>query len=165
MVKRPVYKNEDQPHVDGSLVVTHSNISGEGVREKDLRHIDANSNTNTNTVEALNLNTGTNSVGVPNHTTTSLLDELVEWLELEEYQGKQLSSEIPCISIPEREKGRRLKKVDRKVETCTRCDFIVAVFYNGTHDIQTPVVLPYYMERQSEYLLDCARCKKINRLI
>ena len=160
MVKRRVYKTEGQPHVDASLVVTHSNISGEGVREKDLRHIDANSNTNTNTVEALNLNTGTNSVGVPNHTTTSLLDELVEWLELEEYQGKQLSSEIP-----EEKKGGRLKKVDRKVETCTRCDFIVAVFYNGTHDIQTPVVLPYYMERQSEYLLDCTRCKKINRSI
>ena len=151
MVKRRVYKNEGQPHVDGSLVVSNTNISGEGVREKDLRHIDANSNTNTNTVEALNLNTDANSVGVPNHTTTSLLDEL--------------SSEIPCISIPEREKGRRLKKVDRKVETCTRCDFIAGVFYNGTHDIQTPVVLPYYMERQSEYLLDCVRCKKINRSI
>ena len=81
------------------------------------------------------------------------------------HQGEQLSSEIPCISIPEREKGGRLKKMDRKVETCTRCDVIAGVFYNGTHDIQTPVVLPYYMERQSEYLLDCTRCKKINRSI
>ena len=81
------------------------------------------------------------------------------------HQGEQLSSEIPCISIPEREKGGRLKKMNRKVETCTRCDVIAGVFYNGTHDIQTPVVLPYYMERQSEYLLDCTRCKKINRSI
>ena len=103
------------------------------------------------------LNTATNSDDVLNLNTPSLMDELAEWLE---FQGEQLSSEIP-----EEKKGGRLKKVDRKVETCTRCDFIVAVFYNGTHDIQTPVVLPYYMERQSEYLLDCARCKKINRLI
>ena len=120
-------------------------------------------NLNTATTDAPNLNNITNSVDVPNLTTTSLIEELAEYLN--EYQGEQLSSEIPCISIPEREKGGRLKKMDRKVETCTRCDFIVAVFYNGTHDIQTPVVLPYYMERQSEYLLDCARCKKINRLI
>ena len=55
--------------------------------------------------------------------------------------------------------SRQRKNVARKVETCTRCDFIVAMFYNGTHDIQAPVVLPYYKERQSEYLLDCARCK------
>ena len=120
-------------------------------------------NPNTGTTDAPNLNNITNSVDVPNLTTTSLIEELAEYLN--EYQGEQLSSEIPCISIPEREKGGRLKKMDRKVETCTRCDFIVAVFYNGTHDIQTPVVLPYYMERQSEYLLDCTRCKKINRSI
>ena len=113
--------------------------------------------------DAPNLNNITNSVDVPNLTTTSLIEELAEYLN--EYQGEQLSSEIPCISIPEREKGGRLKKMDRKVETCTRCDFIAGVFYNGTHDIQTPVVLPYYMERQSEYLLDCTRCKKINRSI
>ena len=163
MVKRRVYKNEGQPHVDGSLVVTHSNIGGKGVHEKDMNNIDANSNTSSNTTEAPNPNTGTNSVDAPNLTATSIVDELAEWLN--EYQGEQLSSEIPCISIPEREKGGRLKKMDRKVETCTRCDFIVAMFYNGTHDIQAPVVLPYYKERQSEYLLDCARCKKINRLI
>ena len=175
MVKRRVYKNEGQPHVDGGLVVSNSNTSGKGVHKKKISRMDANSNTstntaeapnpntNTNTTDAANLNTATNSVDVPNHTTTSLFDELAEWLN--EQQGEQLSSEIPCISIPEREKGRRLKKVDRKVETCTRCDFIVAVFYNGTHDIQTPVVLPYYMERQSEYLLDCVCCKKINRSI
>ena len=120
-------------------------------------------NLNTATTDAPNLNNITNSVDVPNLTTTSLIEELAEYLN--EYQGEQLSSEIPCISIPEREKGGRLKKMDRKVETCTRCDFIVGVFYNGTHDIQTPVVLPYYMERQSEYLLDCTRCKKINRSI
>ena len=120
-------------------------------------------NPNTGTTDAPNLNNITNSVDVPNLTTTSLIEELAEYLN--EYQGEQLSSEIPCISIPEREKGGRLKKMDRKVETCTRCDFIVGVFYNGTHDIQTPVVLPYYMERQSEYLLDCTRCKKINRSI
>ena len=120
-------------------------------------------NLNTGTTDAPNLNNITNSVDVPNLTTTSLIEELAEYLN--EYQGEQLSSEIPCISIPEREKGGRLKKMDRKVETCTRCDFIVGVFYNGTHDIQTPVVLPYYMERQSEYLLDCTRCKKINRSI
>ena len=120
-------------------------------------------NPNTGTTDAPNLNNITNSVDVPNLTTTSLVEELGEWLN--EYQGEQLSSEIPCISIPEREKGGRLKKMDRKVETCTRCDFIAGVFYNGTHDIQTPVVLPYYMERQSEYLLDCTRCKKINRSI
>ena len=120
-------------------------------------------NLNTATTDAPNLNNITNSVDVPNLTTTSLIEELAEYLN--EYQGEQLSSEIPCISIPERGKGGRLKKMDRKVETCTRCDFIVGVFYNGTHDIQTPVVLPYYMERQSEYLLDCTRCKKINRSI
>ena len=120
-------------------------------------------NLNTATTDAPNLNNITNSVDVPNLTTTSLIEELAEYLN--EYQGEQLSSEIPCISIPEREKGGRLKKMDRKVETCTRCDFIAGVFYNGTHDIQTPVVLPYYMERQSEYLLDCTRCKKINRSI
>ena len=120
-------------------------------------------NPNTGTTDAPNLNNITNSVDVPNLTTTSLIEELAEYLN--EYQGEQLSSEIPCISIPEREKGGRLKKMDRKVETCTRCDFIVGVFYNGTHDIQTPAVLPYYMERQSEYLLDCVRCKKINRSI
>ena len=120
-------------------------------------------NPNTGTTDAPNLNNITNSVDVPNLTTTSLIEELAEYLN--EYQGEQLSSEIPCISIPEREKGGRLKKMDRKVETCTRCDFIAGVFYNGTHDIQTPVVLPYYMERQSEYLLDCTRCKKINRSI
>ena len=120
-------------------------------------------NPNTGTTDAPNLNNITNSVDVPNLTTTSLVEELGEWLN--EYQGEQLSSEIPCISIPEREKGGRLKKMDRKVETCTRCDVIAGVFYNGTHDIQTPVVLPYYMERQSEYLLDCTRCKKINRSI
>ena len=120
-------------------------------------------NLNTATTDAPNLNNITNSVDVPNLTTTSLIEELAEYLN--EYQGEQLSSEIPCISIPESEKGGRLKKMDGKVETCTRCDFIVAMFYNGTHDIQAPVVLPYYKERQSEYLLDCARCKKINRLI
>ena len=120
-------------------------------------------NPNTGTTDAPNLNNITNSVDVPNLTTTSLIEELAEYLN--EYQGEQLSSEIPCISIPEREKGGRLKKMDRKVETCTRCDVIAGVFYNGTHDIQTPVVLPYYMERQSEYLLDCTRCKKINRSI
>ena len=164
MAKRRVYKNEGQPHVDASLVVTHSNIGEEGAHEKDHSRIDANSNTNSNTAEAPNPNTGTNSVDASNLTATSIVDELAEWLN--EYQGEQLSSEIPCISIPESEKGRRLKKnVARKVETCTRCDFIVAMFYNGTHDIQAPVVLPYYKERQSEYLLDCARCKKINRSI
>ena len=133
-------------------------------------------NPNTGTTDAPNLNNITNSVDVPNLTTTSLIEELAEYLNEYDsvdkvgferiiHQGEQLSSEIPCISIPEREKGGRLKKMNRKVETCTRCDVIAGVFYNGTHDIQTPVVLPYYMERQSEYLLDCTRCKKINRSI
>ena len=126
-------------------------------------------NSGTNSVDVLNLNTttdapilntGANSDDVLNLNTTTdgpILNTAAEWLE---FQGEQLSSEIP-----EEKKGGRLKKVDRKVETCTRCDFIASVFYNGTHYIQTPLMLPYYMERQSEYLLDCARCKKINRSI
>ena len=40
MVKRRVYKNEGQPHVDASLVVTHSNIGGKGVHQKDMNNID-----------------------------------------------------------------------------------------------------------------------------
>ena len=111
-----------------------------------MNNIDGNPNTVTNTVDAPILK----HVEDPN----TMLSTPLSPIEFNAGEFDEIFSGIQAkhsfIPIPEDGKGggsRRRKNVARRVKTCTRCDFVAAVFGNGTHGIHTPIVLPYYKER------------------